>query len=97
MFDLAYCFEVAEHVPAPLGDILVGFISTHGREVLFTAAQPGQGGTGHINEQHPSYWQERFARYGKQLDVERTVAIRHTLAAADLESRWLEKNAMVFT
>jgi SAM-dependent methyltransferase len=96
VFDVAYCFEVAEDIPAPLGDLLVEFVSSHGREVLFTAAHPGQGGTGHINEQTAGYWQERFARHGKQLDVERTAAIRDALAAADLRSRWLQENAMVF-
>ncbi len=96
VFDVAYCFEVAEHIPAPLGDLLVEFISIHGREVLFTAAHPGQGGTGHINEQTADYWQERFARHGKQLDVERTDTIRGALASANLRSRWLAENAMVF-
>jgi SAM-dependent methyltransferase len=96
IFDVAYCFEVAEHIPAALGDRLVEFISTHGREVLFTAAHPGQGGTGHINEQTAGYWQERFARHGKQLDAGRTAAIRDALAAAGLQSRWLGENAMVF-
>jgi len=96
VFDVAYCFEVAEHIPAPLGDLLVEFISSHGHEVLFTAAHPGQGGTGHINEQTADYWLQRFARHGKRLDVERTASVRHALAAADLQSRWLGENAMVF-
>ena len=32
--------------------------------VLFSAAIPGQGGTGHINEQCQSYWQHKFFNCG---------------------------------
>jgi hypothetical protein len=32
--------------------------------VLFSAAVPFQGGTGHVNEQWPEYWVEHFARGG---------------------------------
>jgi hypothetical protein len=32
--------------------------------VVFSAAIPRQGGTGHINEQPQSYWARRFARNG---------------------------------
>ena len=32
--------------------------------MLFGAAIPGQGGTGHRNEQWPSYWAEQFAAAG---------------------------------
>ena len=32
--------------------------------VVFGAAIPGQGGTGHRNEQWPAYWAEQFAAHG---------------------------------
>jgi hypothetical protein len=32
--------------------------------VLFSAAVPGQGGHGHVNEQWPAYWVERFSSLG---------------------------------
>jgi hypothetical protein len=31
---------------------------------LFSAAIPGQGGTEHINEQPPRYWERQFERHG---------------------------------
>jgi hypothetical protein len=43
---LAYCFEVAEHLPPELGERLVGFLAGAAPIVVFTAAQPGQGATG---------------------------------------------------
>src|SRR4051794_21634667 len=45
-FDLAYSFELAEHLEAPDGDRLVEFISRQAPVTVFTAAHPGQGGTG---------------------------------------------------
>lgn len=96
-FDLAYCFEVAEHLPAQLGDRLVQFLAESGHEILFTAAPPGQGGTGHINEQPSQYWHERFAHYGKVHDRGRSDAIREQLARRKLASYWLANNAIVYS
>ena len=62
--DLAYSFEVAEHLPHDLGDRLVECLATLAPTVVFTAAPPGQGGLGHVNEQPATYWEARFARFG---------------------------------
>jgi SAM-dependent methyltransferase len=61
-FDLAICLEVAEHLPAASADALVALLTRHAPVVLFSAAIPGQGGTGHVNEQWPGYWLDRFAQ-----------------------------------
>ncbi|MEM7219563.1 MAG: class I SAM-dependent methyltransferase [Pseudomonadota bacterium] len=63
-FDLALCIEVAEHLSAARGDELIAFLCRRSDCVLFSAAVPGQGGTGHVNEQRQSYWQQRFASQG---------------------------------
>ena len=62
-FDLVVCTEVAEHVPPASADILVDTIVRHGPAVAFSAAIPHQGGTGHVNEQWPSYWVEKFRQH----------------------------------
>lgn len=67
-YDLAYCFEVAEHLAPDLGDALVAFLASAAPVVIFTAAHPGQGGTGHVNEQPREYWLERFTRGGMTFD-----------------------------
>lgn len=95
-FDLAICFEVAEHVPAELGDDLVRFLTRTAPTVVFTAAPPGQGGTGHINEQPPEYWVERYEREGFELRPEPTRRVRDGFERASLESWWLTANVMVF-
>jgi hypothetical protein len=88
-FDLAYCFEVAEHVPQSLGDRLVGFLCTLAPLVVFTAASPGQGGTGHINEQPASYWIERFGRRDYLADEFR-------LDTSGVSPHWAKTNRFVF-
>jgi SAM-dependent methyltransferase len=66
-FDLAVCLEVGEHLPARAARGLVANLTSVAPLVLFSAAIPNQGGTHHINEQWPSYWQNLFSqrRYRK--------------------------------
>jgi SAM-dependent methyltransferase len=94
--DLAYCFEVAEHVDPVLSDRLVAFVARQAPLVVFTAAHPGQGGIGHVNEQPQSYWVERFEREGMRHRPDLSQAMRTALADANLQSRWLLDNVMVF-
>lgn len=63
-FDLAICLEVAEHLPADSAEKLVEFLCECSDTVLFSAAIPGQGGTGHLNEAWLSYWAELFYSWG---------------------------------
>lgn len=80
-FDLAYCFEVAEHVPKTLADRLVAFLCTIAPIIVFSAAAPGQGGTGHINEQPAQYWVDRFAIHNYSVGEFR-------LATGGLSAHW---------
>jgi SAM-dependent methyltransferase len=63
-FDLVQSLEVAEHLPTTSAEWFVDRICAHGDVVLFSAAQPGQGGENHINERKPSYWAGLFAERG---------------------------------
>lgn len=62
--DLAMSLEVAEHIPASRANFLVADLCAAADVVLFSAATPGQGGVGHVNEQWPAYWVEKFERHG---------------------------------
>lgn len=64
IFDLAICLEVAEHLPESAAPVLVETLVKVSPAVLFGAAIPGQGGSGHINEQWQSYWADLFAVHG---------------------------------
>lgn len=61
-FDLVQCLEVAEHLPAASAATLLDSLSRHGDVILFSAAPPGQGGHGHVNERNYEYWRAQFAQ-----------------------------------
>ena len=61
-FDLAICLEVAEHLTEDAGAALIRTLTAFAPVVFFSAAVPHQGGRGHINEQWPEYWINRFER-----------------------------------
>lgn len=63
-FDLVVSLEVAEHLPAENAEKFIQSLTALGPVILFSAAIPFQGGTGHINEQWPEYWKAYFDKYG---------------------------------
>jgi SAM-dependent methyltransferase len=95
-FDVAYSFEVAEHLPPMLGDRLVALLCATAPIVVFTAALPGQGGTGHVNEQPRSYWAERFLAHGHVLDGDATAEMNSKLRTAGVTSHWFLDNLVVY-
>src|SRR4051794_23205037 len=94
--DLAYCFEVAEHLPPELGDRLVAFLAASAPVVVFTAAHPGQGGYGHVNEQPPSYWSERFRAAGLEESRGEADELRRVFRSNGVHAPWFEQNVLVF-
>ena len=95
-FECAVSIEVAEHIPAEHEDAFLAWFA-HARKVLFTAAPPGQGGTGHVNEQPPEHWIERFATLGLAHDPELTGKWK-SLARRKARGGcpWVTRNALVF-
>lgn len=63
-FDLAISMEVAEHIPARRADTFISSLASLADVILFSAAVPHQGGAGHVNEQWPEYWIQKFADLG---------------------------------
>jgi SAM-dependent methyltransferase len=63
-FDLLLSFELLEHLPAARADAMIDAMCSLSDTLLISAAVPHQGGTGHINEQWPDFWVERFAARG---------------------------------
>jgi SAM-dependent methyltransferase len=95
-YDLAVCIEVAEHVPANLGDRLVSVCARAAPHIVFTAAAPGQGGQGHVNEQPKEYWIERFARHGRVWNESATEALARDLERELPRGLHLARNILVF-
>lgn len=61
--DIAVSVEVGEHIEKKYSKIFVQNLCLCSDLILFSAAMPFQGGTGHINEQSCSFWTELFQKY----------------------------------
>lgn len=72
-FDTVLSFETAEHInPEGTQQFIDNIILCVGRHLLFTAAPPGQEGTGHINLRKREFWLEKLTidnrlRYSQHL------------------------------
>lgn len=91
-FDLALSVEVGEHLPDVASRPLVASLTKSAEVVVFSAAIKGQTGVGHINEQPPQYWVQRFWEYG-------FVPLEMIRPFIQLDSKmyfWLRQNLMVF-
>ncbi|MCV7174922.1 methyltransferase domain-containing protein [Mycolicibacterium sphagni] len=91
-YSLVTCMEVAEHVPHDAAPVLVESLCRHADVILFSAAVPDQGGTGHINERWPSYWAPLFAAHGyRPYDV-----VRKQFWWDQRVEWWYRQNMIVF-
>lgn len=91
-FDLAMSLEVAEHLPPEASDAFVRSLAALAPVVLFSAAIPGQGGTGHINERWPGFWSEVFKGCGyKPYDL-----VRQKVWNESSVCWWYAQNAVMY-
>ncbi|GAB4382524.1 MAG: hypothetical protein Kow00121_42920 [Elainellaceae cyanobacterium] len=91
-FDLVMSVEVAEHLPAELADSFVQSLTRLSSVVLFSAAIPYQGGTGHINEQWLEYWVEIFQRQG-YIAID---CLRDKIWSSAQVKPWYAQNLLIF-
>jgi SAM-dependent methyltransferase len=91
-FDLVTCLEVAEHLPAEAAETLINSLCRHADVVVFSAAAPGQGGTGHVNERWLSFWAELFATH----DYQPYDLLRSRLWWDERCEWWYRQNVIVF-
>lgn len=67
-FDCCMSIEVAEHILQGKTDEFVDNLTSSSKDmIIFTAAPPGQRGTGHINEQPRDFWVKKFKDRGFKL------------------------------
>ena len=91
-FDLAISLEVAEHIPASNTLLFIDTLTSLAPAILFSAAIPGQGGIGHVNEQWPDYWVEMFAKKGyESVDI-----IRRKIWNEKRVAWWYAQNTLLF-
>ncbi len=93
--DIAICLEVLEHIPPEGAPRAIAHITETSDTVIFSAAQPGQGGVGHINCQPKEYWQGIFGASGfKRNEIDETYL--KIIIASGYHMGWLINNLMVF-
>ncbi|HXW71244.1 MAG TPA: methyltransferase domain-containing protein [Methylocella sp.] len=91
-FDAACSLEVAEHLPQECAASFVAALVKAAPVILFSAAIPFQGGTGHLNEQWQSYWARLFAEHGYlPLDL-----LRPVIFGDRRVEWWYRQNILVF-
>jgi SAM-dependent methyltransferase len=91
-FDLVVSLEVAEHLPMESAEGFVGSLVKLGPVILFSAAIPFQGGTGHLNEQWPDYWAALF-RCHRFVPVD---CLRKRIWQNDDVQAWYAQNTLLF-
>ena len=92
-YDLVVSLEVAEHIPEDKADSFIEMLTGLGDTVLFSAAIPGQGGVGHVNEQWQSYWAAKFKSAGYEaLDI-----VRPLIWENPKVSYWYKQNILVYS
>ena len=95
--DLVLCVEVAEHIHKIYSDVLVETIvglCKPGGHVIFTAAEPSQGGFHHINLQPREFWAKKFVERGFSYSAQLSIKLLEQLDMKHLH--WIERNLMVF-
>lgn len=91
-YSLAMSMEVAEHIAPESAEAFVKKLTELSDIVLFSAALPYQGGTGHVNENLPEYWALLFRKYDYvPLDI-----IRDNFWLNGMVCPWYRQNTIVY-
>jgi len=96
--ELVLCLEVAEHIDEDKADdvvkSIVGTVEPGGM-LIWSAAHPGQGGTGHINCQPKAYWDSRFKEAGLERDENMEARLLDYIKSG-YHMGWFLQNAMLY-
>jgi hypothetical protein len=99
VFDMALCWEVAEHLPPATGPTLCDTavsVLKPGGWLLWTAAVPGQGGSGHLAEFPHSHWKFLLTERGLLYQPGITNTLRRVWAEVAPKAFWYGQNLLVF-
>ncbi len=90
-FDLVICLEVVEHINPEATDILIDSIARHADgQILFSMAEPGQPGNGHINCKSMADILTLWAKRGWQPDLPATLGLRAVSSMS-----WFRRNLIL--
>ena len=91
-YDLAVSLEVAEHISSDNANSFTRELAQCSDFILFSAATPGQGGVGHINEQWTGYWSSQFTKHGF-IGID---PVRKRIWNDEKIPSWYKKNTVLF-
>lgn len=90
--DLSICLEVLEHLPEQSAlNVARQICGATSKAILFSAGQPDQPGSNHINLHPAEYWVEVFRGHGWYIDEVATLGARFLSTL-----HWFRKNIFVF-
>ena len=91
-YDFTLCLEIGEHIPKKheqtFIDNVCDFVS---KDLVLSWGIPGQGGTGHFNEQPNDYVIGEFGKRGLKFDEEKSRILREVATR-----KWFKNTVMVF-
>ena len=94
---LTFSLEVGEHLPEVFADKYCQILSRYTEKILvFSAAIPGQGGSGHINEQIHKYWQVKLFNQGFGIMDEASRNLKEIWSRVAGGAWWYSQNVQVF-
>jgi len=94
--DMAYSLEVGEHIPKEFeSNFIDNLVKSAKRGIFLSWAIPGQGGTGHFNEQSPEYIISEIEKRGFVFDSTTSYEIRKK-AWDCRDFWWFERDVSVF-
>lgn len=99
--DLLTCFEVAEHLHESAHHTFCDTLcdnlkSGGGKYLIFSAARPGQGGTGHVACRPAEYWHNEFLLRKVGYNDFLTMGIAHVFSRINTPLNYFWDNLMVF-
>ena len=94
--DVVICLEVAEHIDNENDLKIVEKVSSAvGKTLIWTAAQPGQGGIGHINCKEKDVWASMFNDIGLVRNIEMENKLIHDMRQG-YHMGWFVNNLLYF-
>lgn len=96
--ELVLCLEVAEHIEQGTkeSNLIENVSNAVDRTLIFSAATPGQGGCGHVNEQPHDYWREKLTDLGLVEDNAMTSKLHRVWLDVAPAAWWYGQNVMVW-
>lgn len=90
-FDVVFCLEVVEHISPETTDILLDTIASHAKGlIVFSMAEPGQPGNGHINCRAIPDVLDLWKKRGWTPDLVETLGVRALSTMS-----WFRRNILV--